>query len=502
MKTSFELAQIFTDGMVIQREYKVPIWGTGIDGEKIKIEFCGQVLQTEVVNGKWKLLLSPIPAGGPYDMTIEDDISKLILKDILVGEVWVAGGQSNMAFSLEGSLNGKEEILQSNYPFIRYFEVPRIAYESNNVEELSIPKWKICNPENSGAFSAVAYHFAKNIFREIDIPIGIIGCNWGGTTATCWINQDKLCSDEELKVFIDEYEIYNKISDEEYDIQCDEYNSLLTAYRSKIEEFKTMNPNATKKVIDENVGLYPWPPPRGKKSFLRPGGLYHTMVKKIIPYGIRGVIWYQGESDRLNKPRLYKKLFNKLILNWREIWNNDELPFLFVQLPYFEDSITEVNATAIIREAQLCIMKEDKNTAMAIITDCGEKDNIHPINKKPVGERLALLARAEIYGQNIQCNGPIYSYMETYKDRIILHFEHAEKGLLTQGERLKGFKLCGEDKKFIKARAEIQDNTVVVYTDSIKNPIEVRYGWENYSEVNLYNVEGLPASPFRTDNFI
>lgn len=500
MNKDFTIAPIFTDLMVLQRDTKIPVWGRAADGCKIKVEICDKTMETEAVNGHWRVDLPPLSSGGPYSMKIQSSTSEFILEDILVGEVWLAGGQSNMEFALSNSLNGKKEADKANFKNIRYYDVPKIAYEEVENTDFPESEWKICNPENAGKLSAVAFHFAKSVFEELKIPIGIVGCNWGGTSASCWMSEEYLRSDEKTRVYLDEYfDCIGSVSEEEYENRIKAYEGQLADYRQGVEQIKITDPDASQTMIQKLAGPYPWPPPMGKKSSRRPAGLYHTMLKKVIPYGIRGVIFYQGEEDT-NKAGYYKKLFELMMKNWREDWNNKVLPFLFVQIAYFNDQEPGKN-WALLREAQLRTMLCDENTAMAVITDCGEKDNVHPFNKKPVGERLALLARAKVYGQDIECYGPTYRSMRIEDNKIVLTFDHAEGGLVTMNGELKGLKICGEDKNFVNAKADIRNNTLQVYTKEVKHPIAVRYGWANYMDVNLYNKEGLPASPFRTDNF-
>lgn len=502
MVNTFQLAPVFTDNMVLQRDSIIPVWGKAPGNCEVKLEFCGQTHLTNTVNGDWCIHLSPIKAGGPHKMKIESNTRQITLENILIGEVWLAGGQSNMQFCLQDSFNGDKEVSQANYNNIRYYDVPKIEYEHAgiNSKESTKGNWQICTPERSGSFSAVAYHFAKNIMKSLGVPVGIIGCNWGGTSASCWMSEEYLAADDELRVYLDEFKAQvQNMSDEEYDRLHRAYYQKVAEYNEKVRQFKLSNPSATTDLIDRSVGPYPWPPPMGKRSFMRPSGLYYTMLKKIVPYGIRGVLYYQGEGDT-HKPHLYKRLFSTLIQNWRDIWESQELPVLFVQLPFFNDPGALKDNWAYLREAQLTTMLSDKYTAMAVITDCSERDNIHPINKKPVGERLALLAQAGVYGNgNKRYNSPLYSNMKVDDGVVTLYFDNAENGLITKNGELKGFTIAGKDNVFVDAVASIKGNTVEVCAENIKHPTAVRYGWSNYSETNLFNKEGFPVIPFRTD---
>ncbi len=508
MKNSFKLASIFTDHMVLQRDAVIPVWGTAQDGETIGIEFLGAAYETKAHEGKWHLHLSPVNAGGPYEMKVTNGDGEHILKDILVGEVWVAGGQSNMQMTLNESLNGRAEAALADDGNIRYYDVPRIAAEEDaETAAQQEASWRSCTPETAGLFSAVAYYFAKKLSKSLDIPIGIIGCNMGGTSASCWMSEKYLASDEDTKAYLDEYNDYiSKHSEEECAIQTEEFNRRFEEYLKKADVYKAAHPAAGETEMSRNAGDVPWPPPMSKKSFLRPSGLYHNMVRKIAPYGIKGVIFYQGESDE-HKAGSYGKLFRKMMENWRDDWNNPSLPFLFTQITYYgrgEDPENNVETKgeewAVTREQQLLTSMQDPHTAMAVITDCGEKDNIHPLDKCTVGQRLALLAEAKIYGLDVPCQGPAYREMRISGDTATLYFDHAEKGLTAKGEELKGFKVCGEDKRFVTANARIKGNTVEVSGEGIEAPVAVRYGFANYSCANLFNMDGLPASPFRTDH--
>lgn len=502
MSLGFNLAQIFTDNMVLQKDVKVPIWGEAPSDSNIVVEIHGQVKETLAVNGKWFVLLSPLKSGGPYELNVTCDNSSIIIRNILVGEVWVAGGQSNMEFNLQKSLKGREYISGANYPNIRYYDVPKIEYEDGLHSEDSATQnsWLICTPENAGKFSAVAYHFAVDLYENLDVPIGIIGCNWGGTSASCWMSTECLAEHEDLKAYLDEYnEQISTLSNEVYEKQRITNNLEIEEYNAKCDKFRLENPGIEEDVVASSVEGYPWPPPMGPKCFLRPSGLYNTMLKKIIPYEVKGVLWYQGETDA-EKPTLYRKLFSTMIGNWRNDWKNPELPFLFVQLPAYAAENPLGDDWALLRESQLHVMKNLNKTFMVVSIDCGEKDNIHPVNKKPIGERLAILALSEIYRQKSESTGPIYNRMDIDGNKIILYFNHMGRGLSVKGVSLRGFEICGSNKRFVPAKAEIINNTVVVYSDEINCPYVVRYGWSNYPDINLYNIEGLPASPFRTDS--
>lgn len=500
MKQNLNLAQIFNNNMVLQREVEIPIWGKAQSDSQITVEFCSISRTSEVTNGEWLVKLPPFKAGGPYEMKITDGKDEIILSDILVGEVWIAGGQSNMELLLEDSMEGKDEIPVADFGNIRYFEVPKLPYETAALEfpnkYSDHAEWKLCNPENAGNFSAVAFHFAKNIQKSLDVPIGIIGCNLGGSSASCWMNEKYLLEDMDVKTYFNEYnEIVSTQDPKEYEEKHTKFEVLEVEIKKLLKQVEKGECTIDK--VDEVFKGFEVP--IGPKFMWRPMGLYYNMIKNIIPYAAKGVIFYQGESDE-RKPRIYSKLFSKMIGNWREDWNNNEMPFLFVQISSFGCyGNPDGEDWAVLREQQAIVEKIVPNTAMAVSLDYGNEFDIHPKEKKPIGDRLGILARAKIYGENIEYSGPVYKNHRIEGNKVIITFEHLGKGLCVKGENLKGFTICEKTKKFIKAKAEIKGDTVEVYSDDISTPVAVRYGFANYVEVNLYNKDGLPARTFRTD---
>jgi len=498
---TLQVAEIFTDSMVLQRDARIPLWGRAEHDAEITVSFCGQTVRTKARGGEWSLYLEPVGAGGPYEMRISSGREEILLKDILVGDVYLAGGQSNMEYVLANDQNGAREIEEATYPNIRFYNVPRIPYEGAELEE---PKqyskdaaWQCCSPKTAGSCSAVAYYFAKDIYSSVGVPVGIINCSWGGTSASCWMSRESL-EDPAVRVYLDEYEAYiSRQSSEQYEKERSQYAEALREYARKVSAVP-YNPEKKEEYMKAvNSIPYPWPPPLGPKSFLRPAGLYYTMLRKIAPFSVKAVIWYQGESDT-NKPALYRTLFGRMIDNWRGDFKNPQLPFLFVQLPSYGGGNPDGEDWAYLREQQVLVSKQVPHTAMAVCIDCGEKDNIHPINKEPVGKRLALLARRRIYGQDVEDSGPVLREMKIEGNKAVLTFDHAS-GLVLKGDGSKGFQICGEVQRFVDAKAEIQGDAVVVYAEGVENPKAVRYGWSNHVETFLYNGAGLPASPFRTD---
>ena len=496
MKPLLQLAPIFSDNMVIQRGSCIPVWGSMSSGMRIRVTIGENSVSTTAVDGRWSVTLPPMSAGKPVEMKVEGGTASILLRNVLIGEVWIAGGQSNMEFALKDSLGGEQEISKSTNDQIRYFQVPKIAFENDDTS-MQPSGWHLCRPEHSGDFSAVAYYFAQSLYHQLRVPVGIIGCNWGSTSASCWMSRERLKNSAMLKSMLNVENSYPS-SDEEYDRQLRDYETKASEYARKAESLKKAFPNISLELMNEKLGPDPWPPPMGRKSFRRPGGLYETMLHPIIPYAIKGVIWYQGEED-VSKASLYSTLFQALIENWRSDWKQPELPFLFVQLPYFGDGISDEWAQ--LREAQMEVAESEHNTAMVVAIDCGEKHNIHPVNKKPVGNRLALAALARVYGYEVEYSGPLYWHMTTDHGAAYLSFKHAQSGLIAEGNNLNGFEICGNDHIFFSADASIEGQTVKVFSAAVPNPIAVRYGWMSYGQLHLKNAEGLPAAPFRTDRF-
>ncbi len=496
---------LFTDGAVLQRGQAVPVWGTARDGEKVSVAIGGQKLTTTAANGTWRVKLKPLTAGGPFTLTITGD-NTVTVNNILVGEVWVCSGQSNMEFPFSDAANAAEQGPQANYPKIRMFTVAKNISSQPLAEAKG--SWVECSPQTVGGFSAVGYFFARDLYQKLGIPVGMIHTSWGGTPAQAWTSIEGLGKDPELKGHADAAKT-----------ALDNLPAATAAYPAKLEEFK-----AAKTAWDETVGkayqesLRTWGeetakaktagqplPPKPTLASPRPaapkgpGGnqnsettLFNAMLNPLIPYAIKGAIWYQGESNA-GQSRLYRTLFPAMIADWRTRWSQGNFPFLFVQIAPFNDQPPE------IREAQFLTLSKSKNTAMAVTTDVGEATDIHPTRKEPVGQRLALAARALAYGEKLEYSGPLYQSMTAKGDKIALSFTHVGGGLVAKDGELKGFTIAGADGKFVPAKAVIKGPNIIVAAEGLTEPKAVRYGWDNVPDVNLYNQNGLPASPFRTD---
>jgi sialate O-acetylesterase len=477
---------LITENMVLQQGVKVPLWGDADDGEKVTVSCQGQTVSATAQNGKWQVCLENLKAGGPYPLTIAGK-NTITYKNVLVGEVWIASGQSNMEWPLRASDGAEKHIGASANPLIRLFTVPHTTAQTPQTTVNS--KWVECGPTTVPSFSAVAYFFGRELQKSRGVPVGLIHTSWGGTPAEAWTSQAALEAQPSLKHYLAarEQALAN-------------YPQAMEKYKADLEKHKA----AVEKAKAE--GKTPPPAPRQPappdKSPHIPSSLYNGMIAPLIPYAIKGAIWYQGESNA-GRAYEYRTLFPAMIKNWRDDWKQGDFPFLLVQLaPFMQISKTpQESAWAELREAQLLATKACPNTGMAVITDVGDERDIHPKWKDPVGARLALAARAIGYGEKIEFSGPLYDSVKFEGNKAILSFTHTTGGLVAKGTELTGFTITGEDKKFVNAKAEIQDQHVVVWSDEVTKPVAVRFGWANYPVVNLWNKEGLPATPFRTDDF-
>ncbi|HUU20284.1 MAG TPA: sialate O-acetylesterase [Sedimentisphaerales bacterium] len=483
-----KLPAVISDNMVLQRNKKVSIWGWADPGEEVMVSVSWHRMRWAVTagdNGKWMFKMNSPKMGGPYEMTISGK-NTITLKNIMVGEVWVCSGQSNMQMSVKSSANAEQEIAAADYPDIRLFTVERKVAEQPQSD--CVGNWTLCSPQTVPDFSAAAYYFGRELQKELDVPIGLIHTSWGGTPAEAWTRRGILKEESDFAPIL-----------ERYDDAVAKYPQAMEEYEQKVEEWK----KAAEKDKAEGERTARRPnAPFGPGHYQSPSGLYNAMIAPLIPYGIGGAIWYQGESNA-GRAYQYRKLFPAMIQNWRKDWGQSKFPFLFVQLANFMAVKPEPadSAWAELREAQLMTLALP-NTGMAVIIDIGDANDIHPKNKQGVGKRLALWALARSYGKELVYSGPIYKSMEIEGEKIILHFDHVGGGLVAGSDGpLKGFGIAGADRKFVWADAKIDGDSVVVSSDEVSTPVAVRYAWADNPVCNLYNEEGLPASPFRTDDW-
>ena len=612
-----QLPAIFTSNMVLQRDKQIKIWGWAAIGETVTVNFNGQTSKAKTgKDGSWQLTLQPMAYGGPYNMTLSGK-NKIALNNILIGDVWICSGQSNMEFILKNTRNAAKEISESTYPSIRLFTVEK-ATAFKPLNDVNSSGWKECNPNSSPDFSAVAYFFGRKLNKDLNIPIGLVHTSWGGTNIQTWTSWDVMCKEEQYKNtdleekakeealakakseefinalkndkgdmekwylpegssegwknikvpqlwesteignadgniwFKKEFEITGEMMNKDAvlnlgpiddndvtylnGVQIGATNSYSAerSYKVNSSQLKTGKNTIVVKVTDTGggggffgkddqmyleisdkkiplSGTWQYKPSvintsfglqdTGPNSF--PSQLYNAMIAPLIKYSIKGAIWYQGESNA-GEAYKYRTLFPGMINDWRQKWN-DDFPFLWVQLANFmpQDSVPVESDWAELREAQSMTLSLPK-TGQAVIIDIGERDDIHPKNKQDVGYRLALAGEKVAYGKDIVYSGPTYQSMKKDGDKVILTFSNTGSGLMLKDKYgyAKGFAIAGDNKKFVWAKAHVEGDKVIVSADGITNPVAVRYAWgNNPDDANLYNKEGLPTSPFRTDNW-
>lgn len=481
----FTVADVFTDHMVLQRNAEVKIWGEAADGLQVQVRLNGKTGNAKAVKGKWLVTLQTGEAGGPYELEIIGGNDKVCFKDVFIGDVWLAGGQSNMEFALRRVKNAQVEINSADYPLIRYYKVPRKFYPEHNVAKAN---WSICSPQSAPEFAAIAYYFARNIHKELHIPIGIIQVPVGGTTVEAWSSRGLLMSDADFRPIVQYYDsIANSYKPGEYEQVYERFTNSLAEYNALSAE--------QKKYIEKPAE------PMGKWNFRRPIGLSENMLSTVTPYTLKGFIFYQGESNTARGAQ-YRKLFPAMIKEWRASWGQGDIPFLFIQLPKFETKTRRWNE---LREAQYLTSLQVKNTAMAVAFDQGNPKDIHPTVKDTVGWRLSQLALGKVYGKKIVCQGPEFKKMEKQGDgSLLLSFDNVGTGLVAKdgASSLLGFTIAGKDGKFHLAEAVIVNGRQIqVRSNKVKDPVDVRYLWLNSADINFFNREGFPALPFRTDKY-
>jgi len=470
-----QLPSLFSDGMVIQRQLPVHVWGKADPKETILVTFRGESKSTAADTlGRWQLFLSPGEAGGPFELTIRGKSTRVI-RNVLVGDIWVASGQSNMEWPMRNVANAAAEIAAAKYPNIRLLIVKR-AFADYPMDDASVVPWTDCNPDSVKEFSAVAYFFAREIQSKEKIPLGLIDSTWGGTPGEAWVSLKSLSADAALM-------------------------PIFAARASMMEHHSDVllqQQKANQEREAARAAGRPIPPPEWHREpgAWAPAGLYNAMISPLTPFPIRGAIWYQGESNSpLTRATSYERVFKTLIRDWRENWGEGDFPFFFVQLANFRS--TPAEDWAEIREAQRKTL-ELQNTEMAVTIDIGGPEELHPANKQDVGLRLALAARAIAYGEHLEYSGPLFRQVTHEEHALRVWFDHASSGLVAKQGELRGFEIAGADHNFVTAQAHIEGATVLVSAPTVDTPVYVRYGWENSPECNLYNRDGLPASPFRS----
>ena len=506
-QSAFSVAAIFSDHMVLQREKEVCVFGEGPEGEKVTVEFSGHIGMARVKDGKWRAWLPPMDAGEAGTLAVVCGTQVRLFEDVCVGEVWLAGGQSNMEYELSRSVGGLD-LLTENACRIRYYQVPRRSSPYLPLRSEERKGWQLFEEGNARSWSAVAVFFAKKLSDELGVTVGIIGCCWGGTSGSCWISEEDLQESASLAPYWTEYVkrikgVTLKRQIREYQV----YETSFTDWNKKATALWKTYPELSWPEVEKMCGDSGWPGPVNSVHPFRPSGLYHTMLCEISPYTLKGFCYYQGESDE-DRAKTYEKLLSALVSRWRTDWENDRLIFLMVQLPAYQNKLREDDKSwCLIREAQMKVWRTMKNTGLAVTMDCGEYNEIHPSEKRKIGERLALQALCVAYHkieENEAC-GPILRTAHSNGRDIELSFFFAENGLLWKEMRLSdqksnsvtAFEIAGNDRHFRKACAKIEGNQIRVWSGEVAEPCYVRYCWHNYVVPIIYGSNGLPLAPFR-----
>lgn len=482
-------APLFTNNAVLQREKPIPVWGKADPGEKVSVTFAGQTATTTAGDdGKWMVKLDALPARTEGSDLVIQGNNTITLGNVVVGEVWIASGQSNMEWSMPNTYDAAIDIPASaNFPLIRHIKIKKTVAETPaDTVEAQYDGWKVPDAETTKTFSAVGYYFAKDVHLLTGVPVGIIGSNWGGTRVEAWINPDAYETIPDLaaatKAFWDKILAEYPEKKAQFDADVAAWEKERDAAKAAGEPFNKRRPNG------------PWGP--GHPA--TPSGLYNAMINPLVPYAIRGAIWYQGESNA-GRPQEYLPLFSAMITGWRDQFGQGDFPFYWVQLANYNNP--EGTNWAFLRESQTKTLALP-HTGQAVIVDIGDRRDIHPRNKKDVGRRLARLALKNDYGfADLVAHGPAMDTAERVDAGFKVTFTHADGGLIAPLNDLSGFELAGEDKVFKPAQAKIEGNTVIVTSAEVTEPVAVRYAWRDAPVAGLFNKHGLPAVPFRSDDW-
>ncbi len=553
-------AAIFSDHMVLQKGKPIAVWGVGEENEVVTVTVRKSVsadaapatdgatattdatandictVSTTIFENSWSLTLPPFPFyGGPYEMTVSDSCRSITYNDIYVGEVWLAGGQSNMELELKNCATGTKELakIKENAKDVRFYYTPKVAYmDSYFLAREQASHWETCDSDEVGMWSAVGYYCGKRLAKELGCKVGIIGCNWGGTSASARMSKERLAADVDTRTYLEEYDsaMAGK-SFGDYLADLEWYHRWAAQWQPKIDEFYREHPEGPWEAAQAYAGQSLWPEPLGPISPFRACGVYETMLGRVCPYTLAGFLYYQGESDD-HKPQMYAKLLSKMIGQWRDDWGDQSLPFLLVQLPmYIEPNMEDTKHWCLIREAQRKVSQTVAHTGMAVILDQGEFGNIHPTAKEPVGERLALQALSKVYGKvtDVEANGPLFAYAypsnmavaagdfssddvgenQPKQEGLTVVFDYADCMYVVDGAGEKrwsgpveGFEIADQHGIFGKAQAVLrEDGTVFVWSEDVTRPVHVRFQWVNYGPVTLFGCNDIPAAPFRSSEF-
>lgn len=540
--SDFQIAAVFSDHMVLQRNKYISVFGYADDKTTVSVSLQnkkGKTLSEETTTssyGHWEVQLKPQSAQTECKLVITSQTFEpvetqniKIFEDVAIGEVWIAGGQSNMEFELQNCTEGPEELNQKVTEAIqnvRFYYTNKIAWKDDNFYEAERNTcWQTWNSPLKGSWSAVGYFFAKNLAADLNCTVGIIGCNWGGTSASAWMRKDFLEQDADLNTYLTEYQeaLFGK-SIEQQIKEFDDYEVENARWQEEYHKLWEKDHNISWESAEKIIGKNPWPGPKSCKNPYRPTGLYDCMLSRIIPFSVKGVLWYQGESDD-NKPNLYYKLFSSLIENWRKDFHDNNLPFIFVQLPIHRfEADQDFKHWCLIREAQERVHLNIKNAWMTCALDLGQFNDIHPKAKRSVGERLEKNAMANVYNQydTQKALSPMFNHFSSTENKFKIYFDNAPDGFEIHEDRITlnhyrdmekrhgnsispaftSFEIAGADKIFYPAAYKFgtdknELNTITISSPLVKEPVYARYAWYNYGPVTIFGKNGLPLAPFR-----
>lgn len=471
--------------MVLQRELENPIWGTAHPGDTIEISIAGKTVSTRAnKDGNWRTKIAALPAGGPHTLRVSGK-NEVQIKDVLVGEVWMCSGQSNMAWTVNNSNRAEVEIASANFPEIRMITVQKNGTQipQNNIEG----EWTVCSPKTVGDFSAVGYFYGRRLHTALEVPIGLINNAWGGSSAEAWVPRDTLEADGSY------HDMLNYWDKRIAEFDQEKHQAYIQKYEQWIAKGRLAPRMRAPSSLDD---------PRGRK---RPANIYNGMVYPTQGYGMKGVIWYQGESNA-DRAAQHLQLFPLLVKTWRERWQQGNFPFYWVQLADFgmETDKPGDDSWAEFRDSQTSSLDVIPNSGQAVIIDLGEGRDIHPRNKQSVADRLVRWPLVNDYGFEMASQSPRYKSMTVNGSKVRITLEYVSSGGLWSFDtkEIVGFSIAGKDQKFVWAQARILDkNTIEVWSDELSEPVAVRYGWSKNPRVNLYDRNGLPVTPFRTDEW-
>ncbi len=491
MPDTLRLAPIFSDHMVLCRKQPIRVFGEAVSGRTISISIHHHTATVVAVKGHFEALLPPMEHGGPYTLHVTDGELTITFSDVMIGDVYFAGGQSNMEMRLKDTKDGIQYANDADMPLIRYCTYPvQAVLDASTLAWERKTKWHVVQPNACGTMSAVAFHFARKLQNQFNIPIGIIGCYLGGTSITAWLDEETLTATTVGKAYFDAYmKRIQGQTDEEYQKAYSAQQKAFARWNRSANALKRETPSICFAELESALGPCPYPPPEGRKSLFRPCGLAETMVKRIAPYTLTGILYYQGESD-YRHPHLYGMFFTALIALWRDLFRSPALPFLFVQLPMYNQRDAE-GSWPVLRLAQDAVHKSVRNTGMAVMIDGGEQEDIHPQDKVTVADRLFSQALQLIY----HTPAPSHPYaIHARADGNTMLVTVSSPLRDSKTPRL--FELAGEDCIFVSADAEINGTEICISSPQVTHPRFVRYAFVNYGEINVYGENKLPLAPF------